>query len=235
MFVNVYPTSHLPISSWAEDDKPREKLINIGASSLSDAELLAILIQTGHKQKTALDLAKEILQLAHNNLSELGKISASQLSSLRGIGEAKAITILAAMELARRRQAGYIHKKTVISSGAAAALFLKPILADYPYEIFYVLFLNHANKVLAHKRVSNGGISSTVVDGRLIFKEAIINNATKILLCHNHPSGNLKPSQSDILVTRRMKEMGQIFDILLIDHIIVGETGYLSLAEEGML
>lgn len=235
MFVNEPVTCHLPISSWADQDKPREKLMNIGASSLSDAELLAILLQTGHKHKSALDLAKEILGLAHNNLSELGKIDVSQLSSLRGIGAAKAITVLAAMELARRRQAGSIHSKTVISSGAAAALFLKPLLADQPFEAFYVLFLNNANKVLTKRRISQGGITSTVVDARLIFKEAITQNATKILLCHNHPSGNLKPSQADISITRKIKDLGLLFDITLLDHIIVGETGYLSLAEEGLL
>jgi DNA repair protein RadC len=234
MFVNASP-NYLPISDWSEKDQPREKLLSNGPASLSDAELLAILIQTGHKRKSAVDLAKEILHLAHNNLSELGKIEPGQLSTLRGIGTAKAITVLAAMELARRRQAGNIHKKTVIANGAGAALFFKPLLADQAYETFYVMFLNNANKVLGYKCVSSGGMTATVVDSRLLFKEAIARNATKLILCHNHPSGNLRPSQADISITRKIKELGLLFDICLIDHIIVGETGYLSLAEDGIL
>lgn len=235
MFVNVNPAPHLAIHEWPDNEKPREKLINIGASALSDAELLAILLHTGHKSKSAIELAKEILRLADNNLAELGKINVKKLQGLRGVGYAKAVTILAAMELARRRQAGSIHKKTVINSGSDAALFFKPMLADKPFETFHVLFLSHANKVLHYRHLSTGGITSTVVDPRIIFREALDTGATKLLLCHNHPSGSLRPSQADLRITSRIKDMGMLFDIQVMDHIIVSETGYYSLAEEGMI
>ncbi|MEV4887609.1 DNA repair protein RadC [Chitinophaga ginsengisegetis] len=235
MFVDVNPAPHLAIHKWPDNEKPREKLINIGATALSDAELLAILLHTGHKSKSALELAKEILRLANNNLSELGKINAKKLQKLRGVGYAKAVTILAAMELARRRQAGTIHKKTVINNGSDAAMFFKPMLADQPFETFHVLFLSHANKVLHYRHLSTGGITSTVVDPRIIFREALDTGATKLLLCHNHPSGSLRPSQADLRITTRIKDMGMLFDIQVMDHIIVSETGYYSLAEEGMI
>lgn len=235
MFVDVNPAPHLAIHKWPENEKPREKLINIGATALSDAELLAILLHTGHKSKSALDLAKEILRLANNNLAELGKINVKKLQKLRGVGYAKAVTILAAMELARRRQAGTIHKKTVINNGSDAAMFFKPMLADQPFETFHVLFLSHANKVLHYRHLSTGGITSTVVDPRIIFREALDTGATKLLLCHNHPSGSLRPSQADLRITSRIKDMGMLFDIQVMDHIIVSETGYYSLAEEGMI
>lgn len=235
MFVDVNPAPHLAIHKWPDNEKPREKLINIGATALSDAELLAILLHTGHKSKSALELAKEILRLVNNNLSELGKINIKKLQKLRGVGYAKAVTILAAMELARRRQAGTIHKKTVINNGSDAAMFFKPMLADQPFETFHVLFLSHANKVLHYRHLSTGGITSTVVDPRLIFREALDTGATKLLLCHNHPSGSLRPSQADLRITSRIKDMGMLFDIQVMDHIIVSETGYYSLAEEGMI
>jgi DNA repair protein RadC len=235
MFVEVNPAPHLAIHKWPDNEKPREKLINIGATALSDAELLAILLHTGHKSKSALELAKEILRLANNNLSELGKINVKKLQKLRGVGYAKAVTILAAMELARRRQAGTIHKKTVINNGSDAAMFFKPMLADQTFETFHVLFLSHANKVLHYRHLSTGGITSTVVDPRIIFREALDTGATKLLLCHNHPSGSLRPSQADLRITSRIKDMGMLFDIQVMDHIIVSETGYYSLAEEGMI
>ncbi|MCW3467911.1 RadC family protein [Chitinophaga nivalis] len=235
MFVNVNPVPHLAMHQWPESEQPREKLVNKGPDALNDAELLAILLHTGHKSKSALELAREILRLAGNNLSELGKISVNQLQQLRGMGYAKAVTVIAAMELARRRQAGNIHKKTVIRNGADAALFFKPLLADHRYETFYVMFLNHANKVLHYRCVSHGGMTSTVVDPRLIFREALEVHATRLVLCHNHPSGNLRPSQADIRITHKIKEVGQLFDMEILDHIIVAETGYCSLAEEGML
>ena len=235
MFVNVKPAPHLAIRQWPENEKPREKLVNIGAAALSDAELLAILLHTGHKKKSALELATEILRLVHNNLSELGKVNVKQLQRLRGMGAAKAVTVLAAMELARRRQAGSIHKKTVISNGSDAAMFFKPLLADQCFETFYVMFLNHANKVLRYRCISSGGMTSTVVDPRIIFREALDANATKLLLCHNHPSGSLRPSQADIRITLKIKDVGRLFDIDVMDHIIVSETGYCSLVEEGMI
>lgn len=235
MFVNVTLVPHLAIRHWPEDEQPREKLIHIGAEALSNAELLAILLHTGHKNKSALELAKEILRLAGNNLSELGKINVEKLQRLHGVGTAKAVTVLAAMELARRRQAGSIRKKQVIKSGADAALFFKPMLADQGTERFYVMYLNHANKVLHYSHISTGTITSALVDTRVIFREALDAAATKLLLCHNHPSGSLRPSQADIRITHKIKDVGQLFDIQVLDHIIVSETGYCSLMEEGMI
>lgn len=235
MFVNVTPVPHLAIRHWPEDEQPREKFVNHGAEALSNAELLAILLHTGHKNKSALELAKDILRLAGNNLSELGKINGEQLQRLHGVGVAKAVSILAAMELARRRQAGSIRKKQVIKSGADAALFFKPMLADHGTERFYVMYLNHANKVLHYSHISTGTITSALVDTRVIFREALDASATKLLLCHNHPSGSLRPSQADIRITHKIKDVGQLFDIQVLDHIIVSETGYCSLMEEGMI
>lgn len=235
MFVSPNPLPHVAIRHWPEHEKPREKLVHKGPSSLSDAELLAILLHTGHKSKSALDLAREIMRLAHNNLAELGKINTRQLQKLRGMGSAKAVTIIAAMELARRRQAGSIHQKTVIHSGADAALFFKPMLSDQYFETFYVMFLNNANKVLHYRCISSGGTASTVVDTKIIFREALEAGATRLLLCHNHPSGSLRPSQADIRITHKIKELGQLFDIDILDHIIVSETGYYSLVEEGVI
>ncbi|WP_143307638.1 RadC family protein [Chitinophaga vietnamensis] len=236
MFVNVNPaTPHVAIRYWSDDDKPREKLMNNGPAALSDAELLAILLNNGYKRKSAIDLAREILRMASNNLSELSRLNVKQLQKLQGMGAAKAVTVVAAMELARRRQAGSMHRKTVIHSGSDAALFFKPLLADQYFEAFYVMFLNHANRVLHYRCVSNGGMSSTVVDPKIIFREALEAHATKLLLCHNHPSGSLRPSQADIRVTHKIKELGHLFDIEVLDHIIVSQAGYYSLVEEGVL
>ncbi|WP_160713401.1 RadC family protein [Chitinophaga solisilvae] len=235
MFVSSQPVPHLAIRNWPESEKPREKFMSKGPHALSDAELLAILLHTGHQRKSALDLAREIMQLANNNLLELGKINFRKLQKLRGVGHAKAVTIMAAMELARRRQAGSIDKKTVIRCGSDAALFFKPLLADLCFETFYVMFLNHANKVLHYRCLSNGGMSGTVVDAKIIFREALESGASKLLLCHNHPSGSLRPSSADIRITQKLKEAGHLFDMEILDHIIVAETGYYSLAEEGLL
>ncbi|SHM02885.1 DNA repair protein RadC [Chitinophaga jiangningensis] len=235
MFVNVNPGSHVAIKDWPDADKPREKLIDKGVNALSDAELLAILLQTGYRQKSAVDLAREILRLAKDNLSELGRLNVRDLRKLRGMGTAKAVTVVAALELSRRRQSTSIHKKNVIHTSSDAALFFKPLLADQYHETFYVMFLNHAQKVLLTRCISSGGMSSTVVDPKLIFREALEVHATKIILCHNHPSGSLRPSESDINVTKKIRDAGKLFDIEVLDHIIVAETGYLSLVEEGVL
>lgn len=233
--VNPYPGPHMPIRQWSDDDKPREKLMQHGPATLSNTELLAILLHAGHRNKSAVALAQEILHTAHNNLSELGKLSVRQLQKLKGIGHVKAITIVAAMELARRRQAGFMYRKTMITSGSEAALFFKPLLSDHHYETFYVVFLNYASRVLHYRCLSQGGITSAIVDPRLIFREALEAGATKLLLCHNHPSGSLRPSEADIRITRRIKEMGRLLDMEVLDHIIVSEAGYYSLAEEGVL
>jgi DNA repair protein RadC len=235
MEVFVDPQPHVAIKDWAIDDKPREKLINKGTTALSDAELLAILLNNGHKQKSAVTLAQEVLQSASNNLGEMSKLNVRQLKKIRGIGDAKAVTIVAAMELARRKQAGYMHAKKTVGKGRDAALYFKPLLSDYNYESFHVLYLNNASRVLQNRCISIGGISSTLADPKIIFREALELGATHIILCHNHPSGSLKPSNSDIETTKKLKAAGHLFDISVLDHIIVSEAGYCSMAEEGIL
>src|ERR1035437_4870790 len=217
--------SSTSIKNWAADDRPREKLFTKGATALSDSELLAILISTGSKSKSAVELAKEVIQLGKNNLNELGKLSVNDLIKIPGIGEAKAITIAAALELGRRRQVTASLVKT----------YLKATLKDYAYEVFAVVFLNRANKINHFKIISQGGITGTVADPRVILKTALEQDATAIVLCHNHPSGNLKPSQADEDLTLKIKEAAKYFDIRVMDHIIVSEDGYYSFADEGLL
>ncbi|MEJ7673220.1 MAG: DNA repair protein RadC [Chitinophagaceae bacterium] len=227
--------SSTSIKNWAADDRPREKLNTKGPGALSDSELLAILISTGNKNKSAVELAKEVLQLGENNLNELGKLSVIDLMTIKGIGEAKAITLAAALELGRRRQASSSLIKANIKSSNDIAEYLKATLKDYAYEIFAVVFLNHANKIKHFEIISKGGITGTVADPRIILKKALDHNATAIVLCHNHPSGNLKPSKADEELTQKIKEAAKYFDIRIIDHIIVSEEGYYSFADDGML
>ena len=227
--------SSTSIKNWAADDRPREKLNTKGPGALSDSELLAILISTGNKNKSAVELAKEVLQLGENNLNELGKLSVIDLMTIKGIGEAKAITLAAALELGRRRQASSSLIKANIKSSNDIAEYLKATLKDYAYEIFAVVFLNHANKIKHFEIISKGGITGTVADPRIILKKALDHNATAIVLCHNHPSGNLKPSKADEELTVKIKEAAKYFDIKVMDHIIVSEDGYYSFADEGML
>ncbi|MET7000286.1 RadC family protein [Chitinophaga defluvii] len=235
MSVNVNPTPHTAIKDWAVDDKPREKLMHKGATTLSTAELLAILLNNGHKNKSALDLAQEVLRKAKDNLGELGKLNVNQLKKIRGIGDAKAVAIVAALELARRKQAGYMEKKQLIRKGSDAALFFKPLLGDQSHETFHVLYLTRASRVINYRCVSSGGVAFTIADPKIIFREALELNAGRLLLCHNHPSGTLHPSHSDIRLTQKLKEAGSLFDIDVMDHIIVSEGGYYSMVEEGIM
>ncbi len=223
------------IKNWAIDDRPREKLLLKGPSSLSDSELLAILIINGHKERSALDLAKEILKLVNNNLNELGKLSLKELQGVKGIGKAKAITIASALELGRRRQSTSALEKTVIRMSSDIAEYLRAIIKDFTYEVFGVLFLNKANKINHFEIISRGGITGTVADPRIILKRSLEHDATSIVLCHNHPSGNLKPSRADEELTGKIKEAAKYFDIRVMDHIIVSEEGYYSFADEGIL
>lgn len=223
------------IKQWAKDDRPREKLLLNGAENLSHSELLAILIHNGSKEKTAVDLAKEVLKLGNDNLSELGKLSIKELMKIKGIGEAKAITIVAALELGRRRQAASSLIKTVVGSSSEIAHYLKAKLKDYRHEVFAVLFLNRANKVNHFEIVSSGGITGTVADPRVILRKALEQDAVNIILCHNHPSGSLKPSKADEQLTAKIKEAARFLDIAVLDHIIVSEDGYYSFADEGLL
>ena len=227
--------SSTSIKNWAIDDRPREKLLAKGKESLSDSELLAILISSGNKNKSAVELAKDVLALGKNNLNELGKISLKELMKIKGIGEAKAITIAAALELGRRRQATAFLNKTFVRSSNDLAEFLKTTLKDYSYEVFAVVYLNKANKINHFEIISKGGMTSTVVDPRILFKKAFEVEATSIVLCHNHPSGNLKPSRHDEELTYKIKEAAKYLDIQIIDHLIVSEEGYFSFSDEGLL
>ncbi len=223
------------IKQWAKDDQPREKLLLKGAENLSNAELLAILVRDGSKEKTALDLAREVLKLVKDNLGELGKLSLQELMKIKGIGEAKAITIAAALELGRRRQSASPLEKTAISSSSDIARYLQVRLKDYRHEVFAVLFLNRANKINHFEIVSEGGITGTVADPRVILRKALEQDAVNIILCHNHPSGSLKPSRADEQLTVKIKEASRFLDITVLDHIIVSEDGYYSFADEGLL
>jgi DNA repair protein RadC len=227
--------SSTSIKTWAADDRPREKLLTKGREALSDSELLAILISTGTKTKSAVDLAKEVLALGKNNLDNLGKLTITELISVSGIGEAKAITLTAALELGRRRQAIIPLQKVYIKSSVELINFLKTSLKDYSHEVFAVVFLNKSNKINHFEILSKGGMTSTVVDPRLLFKKALEVGATSIVLCHNHPSGSLKPSRADEELTTKLKEAGKYLEIKILDHLIVSDEGFYSFADEGLM
>ena len=223
------------IKQWAKDDRPREKLLQNGSENCSNAELLSILIHHGTKEKTAVDLAKEMLKLGKDNLVELGKLSVKEMMKIKGIGAAKAITIAAALELGRRRHTTSPLAKSSISTSSDIALYLQTKLKDYRHEVFAVLFLNRANKVNHFEIVSEGGITGTVADPRIILRKALEQDAVNIILCHNHPSGSLKPSRADEQLTAKIKEAARFLDIVVLDHVIVSEDGYYSFADEGLL
>lgn len=222
------------IKYWAEDDKPREKLMLKGKAALSDAELIAILIGSGNRNESAVDLSKRILASVEN-LNALGKMSLQQLTTFKGIGEAKAISIIAAMELGRRRRSEEAVELTKITSSKIAFEIMQPIIGELPHEEFWILYLNNSNKVIYKSQLSKGGITGTVVDIRLIFKVALEQNATGIILSHNHPSGVLIPSEADKQVTRDVKSAGNNLDIKVLDHIIVTEKSYYSFADNDLL
>jgi DNA repair protein RadC len=223
------------IKNWAIDDRPREKLISKGATALSNSELIAILLTNGSRNKSAVELAREILKLGGDNLNELGKLSLNDFKQVKGIGQAKSIIIAAALELGRRRQASSSLEKPVVRSSRDIAQYLQATLKDYSYEVFAVVFLNRANKINHFEIISKGGITGTVADPRVILKKALEEDATSIVLCHNHPSGNLHPSRADEELTKKIKEAASYLDIKIIDHIIVSEEGFYSFADEGML
>lgn len=224
-----------PIRSWSEDDRPREKLMLKGKAALSDAELIAILIASGSRNETAVGLSQRILSSAENNLNALGKLSLQQLMTFKGIGEAKAITIVAAMELGRRRRAEESAVLTKISSSRSIFEIMQPILGELPHEEFWIVYLNNSNKVIHKCQLSKGGITGTVVDVRLVFKTAIEYHATGIILCHNHPSGTLIASEADKQITRKLKLAGESLDIKILDHLIITEHHYFSFSDEGIL
>lgn len=223
------------IKHWAKDDRPREKLRDKGPDVLSNSELLAILIQNGTRQKSAIELAQDVLRLGKDSLQQLGRLSVKELTKIKGIGEAKAITIAAALELGRRRQAAASLDKPVVSASSDVARYLQALLQDYAHEVFAVLFLNRANKINHFEIISEGGITGTVADPRLILKKALEENAVSLVLCHNHPSGSLRPSRADEELTLKIKEAARYFDIKVLDHLIVSDEGYYSFADEGLL
>lgn len=225
----------LPIKSWSIDDRPREKMLHKGAAALSNSELLALLINNGTGNRSAVDLAKDVLQLGNNHLEQLGRLSLKDLQKVKGIGIAKAITIAAALELGRRRETAGFMMKTIIKNSSDIAGYLKAALKDYSHEVFAVLFLNQGNRIIDYKIISSGGISGTVVDSRIILKTALELGATAIILCHNHPSGNLKPSNADTSITQKIKAAALLMDIKLMDHIIVSNEGFYSFADDGIL
>jgi len=225
----------LKITDWAIEDRPREKLIQKGTSSLSDAELLAILISSGTRDKSAVDLGRELLGNVSNNLNSLGKLTIADLTKIRGIGTARAVTIAAALELGRRRKLTDAQEVPQIRSSKDVADIFQPILSDLLHEEFWILFLNRSNKVITQMKLSQGGISGTVTDVRIVMKKAIECLASGIIVCHNHPSGNLNPSESDSKITQKIKEAGSLMDIQLLDHLIISDKDYYSFADNGAL
>lgn len=225
----------LTIKSWALDDRPREKLLAKGKTVLSDAELIAILIGSGNKQESAVALAKRILQSVDGNINELAKLSVAKLTLFKGIGEAKAIAIITALELGKRRQLELALEKPKITSSKAVFNVMQPVIGDLEHEEFWVLYLNNSNKVLAKHQISKGGLTATIVDIRLLFKSALEFAAVAIIVCHNHPSGKLEPSTADKNLTQKIKTAGETLDIKLLDHLIVTQKSYFSFADEGIL
>ncbi len=227
--------SGITIKQWSEDDRPREKMLIKGKNALSNAELIAILLGSGNRKETAVDLAKRILEMASNNLIELSRMSVQSLQKINGIGAVKALNIIAAMELGNRRRSEDALKKEKITSSKDVFEIMHGNLADAPYEEFWILLLNRANRLIRKINISEGGISGTVADPKKIFKMALEYHGSSIILCHNHPSGNHKPSEADIRLTKKMKEAGNLLDLPVLDHIIIGHDKYFSFADEGML
>jgi len=235
MAMNQKKPTSFSIKNWSEDDRPREKLLNKGRAVLTDAELIAILIGSGNNEESAVDLSKRILAKATNNLNQLGKLTINQLMEFKGIGEAKAITIAAAMELGRRRRVEEPIKKNKITSSRDVFEILQPILGELPHEEFWILYLNNSNKIIYKEQCSKGGITGTLVDVRLVLKKALEVSATGLILAHNHPSGTLIASEPDKMLTRKLKIASESLDIKVLDHIIITEKAYFSFADENIL
>ncbi|WP_285268732.1 RadC family protein [Kaistella rhinocerotis] len=219
----------------AEDDRPREKFLFKGKNALSDAELLAIIMGSGSRDESAVELARKILQSVENNWHHLSRLQIADLMKFKGIGEAKAISIAAALEIGRRRAAQEIPERTQIKSSNDIFLLLSPFLSDLQTEEFWAIFLNQNNRVLGKSQLSSGGINQSVVDVRILFKAAIDQFATALVIAHNHPSGNLKPSTEDVKITKQIAEAGKILNIQLLDHVIIAQNSYFSFADESML
>ena len=225
----------LSIKEWAVEDRPREKMLAKGIRSLSEAELIAILIGSGNLEESAVEVSRRIMASVNNNLNELGKKNINDLQKFKGIGPAKAITIAAAMELGRRRKESEPDEKPKVVTSADAATIFKPLLSDLPHEEFWVLLLNRNNLLIDKMLVSQGGLSGTIIDVRIILKMALDKLACSIILCHNHPSGNLIPSEADKEITKKIKEAGKHMDIPVLDHLIIANDTYFSFADEGLI
>ena len=228
-------TERLTITQWAEEDRPREKMMMHGTSALSNAELLAILIGSGSAEESAVELTRKILNDYHNNLNELGKASIEELCRYKGIGSAKAISILAASELGRRRKEESVKERMAILSSKDVYECFYPMMCDLPTEECWVLLLNQASKIIDKTKISAGGLSATAVDVRCILREALLKRASAIVLCHNHPSGNIRPSKEDDLLTRHVAQASECMDIRLVDHIILTDGAFYSYADEGRI
>ena len=228
------PTS-FSIKHWSDDDKPREKLVHKGKSVLTDAELIAILIGSGSRNESAVELSKRILAAANNNLNELGKLTVKQLMQFKGIGEAKAVTIVAALEMGHRRREEGKQKITKISSSNDAYELLRPVIGELPHEEFWIVYLNNANKVLQTAQLSKGGLTGTLVDVRIVMRQALELGSVGLILAHNHPSGTLKPSAEDKKVTKKLEAAASAMDIKILDHLIVTQKDYFSFADTGLL
>ncbi len=228
-------SSPISIKNWKEDDRPREKLIIKGKSVLSDAELIAILIGSGSKNESAVDLSKRILASVSNNLNTLARLSVAQLTQFKGIGEAKSVSIVTALELGRRRRLEKALIQSKITSSKHVFEIMQPIIGDLPHEEFWVLYLDNSNKIIQKTQLSKGGITGTLVDTRLLFKKAMELSAVGLIITHNHPSGTLIPSTSDKNLTQKIKKAGQTLDIKLLDHIIITEKAYFSFADDNIL
>ncbi len=233
--LTVSKSNKISIKNWAVEDRPREKLLQRGARALSDTELVAILIRSGTHEFSAVDLARQLLQKSGNSLNNLGKLTVKDLMKLKGVGEAKAIAVVAALELGKRRKQEEMSSSQCIRSSKDVYEIFVPLVSDLPYEEFWILLLNRANRVIGKSKISQGGVAGTVIDTKLIMKTAIENLASSIILCHNHPSGNLTPSGSDIDITNKVKTVANCLDMKLLDHIIITDHSYYSFLDEGKL
>lgn len=227
--------SAFPLRYWAEEDRPREKFLSKGKTALTDAELLALVIGSGNRNETAVALCQRMLQQSGNSLNTLSRLSVAQLMQFKGIGQVKAITIAAVLEIARRKRAEESRPHHKVSSSRSIFELMQPELGDLPHEEFWIIYLNNANRVLRKVQLSKGGLTGTVVDIRIVFKTALELSSTQLILCHNHPSGSLKPSDADRQITRKLKTAGEQLDIKVLDHVIVTDSGWFSFADDGLM
>jgi DNA repair protein RadC len=232
--IKPYPNK-LTIKAWAEEDKPREKLMLKGRQALSDAELMAIILGSGNSKQSAVELAQTLLNAYNNSLHKLGKVSVKDLCAFHGVGPAKAISIIAALELGRRRQTEPVEELPKVQSSQMAFNVFYPLVQDKPTEEFWLLHLNQSGRVLNVQQISQGGITGTIVDARIVFKEALSNFSTSVIVCHNHPSGSIKPSEADVRLTKRLVEAGRLLQIPVKDHLIIGNDAYFSFADQGLI